>query len=127
MGADFNQLIKAIKEAEEHKGPSVIVAYTPCTAHGIKSGMQNAQLEMKRAVDSGYWPLYRYNPDITDGPKMCVDCKEPCLDYEEFLAGETRYAALNITFPENAKKLFKEAAEDAKERYKAYKKQEEEK
>ncbi len=126
MGADFNQLIKAIKEAEEHKGPSVIVAYTPCTSHGIKAGMQNVQEEMKRAVDSGYWPLYRYNPDITEGPKMCVDCKEPCLAYDDFLSGENRYAALKITFPENAEKLFKEAADDAKERYKAYKKQEEE-
>ena len=126
MGYDFNQLLKAIKEAEAHKGPSVIVAYTPCTVHGIKKGMHTAQEEMKRAVESGYWPLYRYNPDIEEGPKMCVDCKEPCLDYEDFLCGENRYAALKITFPDNAEKLFKEAAEDAKERYRRFKKQEEE-
>ncbi|MCQ2545423.1 MAG: pyruvate:ferredoxin (flavodoxin) oxidoreductase [Clostridia bacterium] len=126
MGYDFNQLLKAIKEAEAHKGPSVIVAYTPCTVHGIKKGMHTAQEEMKRAVESGYWPLYRYNPDIEEGPKMIVDCKEPSLDYEDFLSGENRYAALKITFPENAEKLFKEAAEDAKERYKRFKKQEEE-
>jgi len=106
MGYDFNQLLKAIKEAEEHKGPSVIVAYTPCTAHGIKMGMNNAQEEMKRAVQSGYWPVYRYNPDKEEGQKMCVDCKEPCIAYEDFLDGENRYAALKITFPDNADKLF---------------------
>ena len=127
MGADMNQLIKAIKEAEEHKGPSVIVAYTPCTVHGIKSGMQNVQEEMKCAVDSGYWPLYRYNPDITEGSKMCVDCKEPCLAYEDFLDGENRYASLKITFPENAEKLFKDAGSDAIKKWKSLKKQEEEK
>ena len=124
MGADMNQLIKAIREAEEHKGPSVIVAYTPCTVHGIKSGMQNVQEEMKRAVQSGYWPLYRYNPDLEDH-KMCVDCKVPCIAYEDFLDGENRYAALKITFPENAEKLFKQASDDAMERYKTFKKQEE--
>lgn len=127
MGADMNQLIKAVREAEEHKGPSVIVAYAPCTVHGIKSGMQNVQEEMKRAVDSGYWPLYRYNPDVTEGPKMCVDCNEPCLSYEDFLNGENRYASLKITFPENAEKLFKEAETDALKRWHSLKKQEEEK
>ena len=126
MGYDFNQLLKAIKEAEEHKGPSVIVAYTPCTVHGIKAGMNNVQEEMKRAVQSGYWPLYRYNPDITDGPKMHVDSKEASIPYEEFLDGENRYAALKITFPENAEKLFKIASEDAENKYKAFKRQEEE-
>ena len=124
MGADMNQLIKAIREAEEHKGPSIIVAYTPCTVHGIKSGMQNVQEEVKRAVDSGYWPLYRYNPDKEEG-KMCVDCKAPCMAYEDFLDGENRYAALKITFPENAEKLFKEASDDAIARYENFKKQEE--
>ena len=124
MGADMNQLIKAIREAEEHKGPSVIVAYTPCTTHGIKSGMQSVQDEMKRAVQSGYWPLYRYNPDLPE-KKMCVDCKAPCIAYEDFLDGENRYAALRIKFPENAEKLFKQAADDAADRYKNFKKQEE--
>ena len=124
MGADMNQLIKAIKEAEEHKGPSVVVAYTPCTAHGIKKGMNNVQEEMKLAVQSGYWPLYRYDPDA-EGQKMCVDCKEPCMAYEDFLDGENRYAALKITFPDNAEKLFKQASEDAEQRYKDFKKQEE--
>jgi len=125
MGADMNQLIKAIREAEEHKGPSVIVAYTPCTVHGIKSGMNNVQEEVKRAVDSGYWPLYRYNPDKEE-QKMIVDCKAPSIDYEDFLDGENRYAALKITFPANAEKLFKQASDDAMIRYETFKKQEEE-
>lgn len=116
MGADFNQLIKAIKEAEAHKGPSVIVAYTPCTVHGIKSGMANVQEEMKRAVESGYWPLYRYNPGDEESP-MTVDSKPPTLPYEEFLDGQNRFAALKITFPENAEKLFKIAEEEAMEKY----------
>ena len=119
MGADPNQLIKALHEAEQHKGPSVIVAYTPCVAHGIKAGMANVQNEMKRAVDAGYWTLYRYNPNAEK--PMTVDSKVPTLDYEEFLDGETRYAALKRTFPENAKTLFKAAKEDAAIKYQKYK------
>ena len=119
MGADPNQLIKAIHEAEMHKGPSVIIAYTPCINHGIKAGMANVQNEMKRAVDSGYWTLYRYNPN-TEKP-MKVDSKAPTLDYEEFLDGENRYAALKRTFPENADTLFKSAKEDAASKYTKYK------
>ncbi len=119
MGADPNQLIKALREAEQHKGPSVIVAYTPCVAHGIKAGMANVQNEMKRAVDAGYWTLYRYNPN--EEKPMKVDSKAPTMDYEEFLDGETRYAALKRTFPENAETLFKAAKEDAGEKYKKYK------
>ncbi len=122
MGADPNQLIKALHEAEQHKGPSVIVAYTPCVAHGIKAGMHNVQHEMKRAVDAGYWTLYRYNP-ANEYP-MKVDSKQPALDYEEFLDGETRYAALKRTFPEYAETLFKQAKEDAKVKYQKYKSQE---
>ncbi len=119
MGADPNQLIKALHEAEQHKGPSVIVAYTPCVAHGIKAGMANVQQEMKRAVDAGYWTLYRYNPN--EEKPMKVDSKAPTLDYEEFLDGETRYAALKRTFPEHAETLFKVAKEDAGAKYKKYK------
>ena len=119
MGADANQLIKALHEAEQHKGPSVIVAYTPCVAHGIKAGMANVQHEMKRAVDAGYWTLYRYNPSAEK--PMKVDSKAPTLDYEEFLDGETRYAALKRTFPEHAETLFKAAKEDASKKYKSYK------
>ncbi len=123
MGADPNQLIKAVKEAEEHKGPSVIIAYTPCAAHGIKAGMANVQQEMKRAVDAGYWLLYRYNPNAEK--PMTVDSKEPSVDYEEFLEGETRYAALKRTFPEHAESLFKAAKEDSTVRYQKYKTMEE--
>ena len=119
MGADPNQLIKAVHEAEQHKGPSVIIAYTPCAAHGIKAGMANVQDEMKRAVDAGYWLLYRYNPN--EEKPMKLDSKEPTLDYEEFLEGETRYAALKRTFPEHAESLFKAAKEDSGVRYQKYK------
>ena len=119
MGADPNQLIKAVHEAEMHKGPSVIIAYTPCAAHGIKAGMANVQEEMKRAVDAGYWLLYRYNPN--EEKPMKLDSKEPTLDYEEFLEGETRYAALKRTFPDQAENLFKAAKEDSGIRYNKYK------
>ncbi len=119
MGANPNQLIKVIKEAEEYDGPSIIIAYTPCITHGIKAGMGASQEEMKRAVDSGYWTLYHYDPRLSS--PLVVDCPEPTLEYEEFLAGETRYSSLNKTFPENAKKLFARGAKDAKERYEKYK------
>ena len=122
MGADPNQLIRAIREAEAHRGPSVIVAYTPCQAHGIKAGMANVQAEMKRAVDAGYWLLYRYDPEKEQ--PMTVDSKAPTVAYEDFLDGETRYAALRRTFPENAKVLFSAAAREADERYRSYRQQE---
>lgn len=119
MGADPNQLIKALKEAEEYDGPSVIIAYTPCTAHGIRNGMNRVQEEMKRAVDSGYWMLYRYDP--REEHPLHMDSKAPSMTYEEFLDGETRYFALKRTFPENAKELFKVGSEDAEKRYAHYK------
>ena len=119
MGADPNQLIRALKEAQAHKGPSVVIAYTPCVAHGIKAGMGNVQNEMKRAVDAGYWTLYRYNPN--EERPMVVDSRQPSLDYEEFLAGEVRYASLHRTFPEHAEVLFRLAKEDAAARYEKYK------
>ena len=119
MGANPNQLLKVLKEAEEYDGPSVIIAYTPCITHGIKAGMGASQEEMKRAVESGYWTLYHYDPRL-DNP-LVVDSKEPSLDYEEFLSGETRYSSLKKTFPENAKELFAIGAEDAGKRYRHYK------
>ena len=118
MGADPNQLIKALQEAEAHKGPSVIIAYTPCTSHGIKAGMANVQAEMKRAVDAGYWLLYRYDPK-KEKP-MQLDSKAPTMDYETFLDGETRYNALRRTFPQNADTLFSTAGKDAQKRYENY-------
>ena len=119
MGADPAQLVKAIKEAEEYDGPSVIVAYTPCSSHGICSGMQNVQKEMKRAVESGYWLLYRYDPR-KEHPFQ-LDSKEPTMPYTEFLDGEVRYTSLRRTFPENADRLFAAGTEDAKARYLKYK------
>ena len=118
MGANPNQLMKAIKEAEAHKGPSIIICYAPCINHGIKRGMNNAQEEMKAAVESGYWNLYRWNPE---DKVLSLDSKEPSRDLLEFLRGEVRYSALDITFPENAKTLFAEAESSAKERYEYYK------
>ncbi len=119
MGADPAQLLKVMKEAEEYDGPSVIIAYTPCQAHGIRSGMGSVQEEMKRAVNAGYWTLYHYDP--RKEKPLTIDSKEPSLDYIEFLEGETRYASLEKTFPENAKSLFEQGKKDAFERYKKYK------
>ncbi|MBQ3078355.1 MAG: pyruvate:ferredoxin (flavodoxin) oxidoreductase [Clostridia bacterium] len=119
MGADMNQLVKAITEAEAYPGPSIIVAYAPCINHGIKAGMGSAQQQMKHAVDAGYWTLYRYNPDA-EGKKFILDSKAPSLDFQEFLRSESRYAALDITFPDNAKTLFAEAERQAKARYEEY-------
>lgn len=116
MGADPNQLMKAIDEAEHFHGPSIVIAYAPCINHGLKIGMDKAQEEMKRAVDAGYWFLYRYNPHKETG-KFCLDSKAPSACYRDFLEGETRYASLHKAFPENAEILFSKAEEDAKARY----------
>ena len=118
MGANPNQLLKALREAEDYPGPSVIIAYTPCLAHGLKCGMGNAQSEMKRAVESGYWVLYRYNP-AAEKP-FTLDSAEPRGDFEAFLAGETRYSALTRTFPEHAVKYFARGREEAARRYRRY-------
>ncbi len=123
MGADPNQLIKALKEAEEYDGPSIIVAYTPCTSHGIRNGMHRVQEEMKRAVESGYWMLYRYDP--RNEHPLHIDSKAPSMKYEDFLDGETRYSALKRTFPENARELFAAGSENAANRYEHYKHMEE--
>ena len=118
MGADPAQMMKAVKEAEEYNGPSVIIAYTPCASHGICLGMKNVQQEMKRAVDSGYWLLYRYDPR-KEHP-LQLDSKAPSMPYTEFLDGEVRYASLKRTFPENADTLFAQSAEEAQKRYEKY-------
>ena len=118
MGADYNQLIKAVREAQDYDGPSVIIAYAPCQEHGLRCGTDKVQDEMKKAVDAGYWFLYRFNPETE--PKFHLDSKEPSIDYEAFLNGEVRYASLRRTFPENAKALFEEGAKLAKERYEKY-------
>ena len=122
MGANMNQCLKAIKEAEAYPGPSLIIAYAPCINHGIN--MSNSQIEMKKAVDAGYWQLYRYNPSLAEEGKnpFQLDSKEPTGDYQAFLMGENRYAQLSKSKPEVAKKLFELNEKQAKERYEGYKK-----
>ena len=122
MGANPNQLLKALKEAEAYKGPSLIIAYATCINHGVN--MSNPMGEMKKAVDCGYWQLYRYNPDLADQGKnpFTLDSKEPTGDYKAFLAGETRYASLKKMFPAVAEKLYEVNEQEAKARYEGYKK-----
>ena len=111
MGADMNQTLKALAEAEAYNGPSLIIGYAPCEMHGVKGGMQNSQLEMKKAVEAGYWNMFRYNPAAET--KFVVDSKAPTADYVEFIKSETRYARLAQSFPERAEELFKKAADHA--------------
>ena len=122
MGADPNQTLKAIREAESYPGPAVVIAYAPCTAHGIRGGMSGAQQEMKRAVEAGYWTLYRYDPRLAQEGKnpFQLDSKAPTADYQDFLRSERRFAAMETKFPEKAAELFSRAAQDAKERYESY-------
>ena len=122
MGADFNQTVKAIAEAEAYPGPSLIIAYAPCINHGIKKGMSKAQTEEALAVECGYWNNFRYNP-AAEGNKFFLDSKEPKLEgYQEFLDGEVRYNALKRANPEKAEKLFAINEKEAKERYEYLKK-----
>ena len=116
MGADMNQTIKAIAEAEAYPGPSLIIGYSPCEMHSIKGGMVNCQAEMKKAVDCGYWNLFRFDPSKETG-KFQLDSKAPKDGYQEFLMNEARYSRLTREFPERAKELFVKNEEAAKERY----------
>jgi len=116
MGADMNQFLKALKEAEAYHGPSLIIGYAPCEMHGVKGGMQNSQLEMKKAVEAGYWNMFRYNPTLENN-KLTIDSKEPTADYKEFITSEVRYARLAQTFPERAAELFDKAEASAKAKY----------
>ncbi|VYU42560.1 pyruvate:ferredoxin (flavodoxin) oxidoreductase [Clostridium tertium] len=122
MGADKNQTLKAIAEAEAYNGPSLIIAYAPCISHGIKSGMANSQEEAKQAVECGYWGLYRYNPTLigTKNP-FSLDSKEPKSSFRDFLMGEVRYASLAKAFPEQAEALFEKTEKDAMDRLAGYK------
>ena len=115
MGANKVQTLKAIAEAEAHKGPSLIIAYSPCEMHSIKGGMENCQKEMEKAVKCGYWNLFRFNPDAEK--PFTLDSKEPAGGYQEFLMNEARYSRLTREFPERATKLFAASEENAKERY----------
>jgi len=124
MGANKNQLMKALKEAESYPGPSLIIAYAPCINHGIKEGMGRTQNEEKLAVECGYWPLYRYDPRLKEEGKnpFQLEYKEPNGKVHDFLMGEVRYNSLYRSFPEEAKRLHKLLEKDVNDRYKTYKK-----
>lgn len=119
MGADYNQCLKAFSEAESYNGPSIIIAYAPCINHGIKGGLVNAQSEEKRAVQSGYWNLFRYDPRkaMENKNPFTLDSKEPTESYRDFIMNEVRYNALYRTNPERAEKLFNQAESQAKNKY----------
>lgn len=124
LGADFNQALQALTEAVAYDGPSLIIAYATCIAHGVKAGLGSSCHEMKKAVDSGYFHLFRFHPALREQGQnpFALDSKEPKLDYQEFLEGETRYGALKKFRPEEARELFQKAAAQAKERYEYLKK-----
>ena len=117
MGANPAQTIKAITEAEAYHGPSLIIGYSPCEMHSIKGGMMNCQKEMKRAVDCGYWNLFRFNPAAPVGQRFSMDSKAPAGGYQEFLMNEARYSRLTREFPDRAEALFARNEEEAKNRY----------
>lgn len=123
MGANMNQTLKAMHEAESYDGPSLVMAYAPCINHGIRTGMGTSQRQMKRAVESGYWHLYRFDPRLKDQGKnpFQLDSKEPTESFQDFIKSEVRYTSLQRSFPEEAKILFKAAEEYAKDRYEGYK------
>ncbi len=119
MGANQAQTLKAITEAEAYHGPSLIIGYAPCEMHGVKGGMTNCQAEMKKAVEAGYWNMFRFNPALKAEGKnpFILDSKPATGDYKEFISGETRYSRLKLAFPERAEKLFDEAAQKAVDQY----------
>jgi len=123
MGADMNQTLKSFIEAESYPGPSLIIAYSPCISHGIKTGMSSSIEEERRAVEAGYWHLYRYDPRLKEIGKnpFQLDSKDPTRSYQDFLEGEIRFAQLANTFPDKAEKLFKESERFARERLAVYK------
>ena len=122
MGADPAQTLKAIREAEAYDGPSIVICYCPCIEHGMKASMGLSQIEEKKAVECGYWHLYRYDPRLKAEGKnpFQLDSKAPTGDFQQFLMGENRYASLKLSFPEKAEALYNKAASDAKERYEGY-------
>ena len=123
MGANQNQCLKAMREAESYDGPSIIIAYAPCINHGIRIGMGKSQYREKQAVDAGYWHLWRYDPRLEDEGKnpFQLDSKEPTESFQEFIQGEVRYSSLKRSFPETADQLYEEAEKAAKARYNTYK------
>ena len=122
MGANMNHTIKAISEAESYKGPSLVICYAPCVSHGIKTGMGTTVVQEKKAVESGYWHLYRFDPRLKEQGQnpFQLDSKEPKESFRKFLEGEVRYSQIKNVFPEVADELFRKAEKDAKERYDIY-------
>jgi pyruvate-ferredoxin/flavodoxin oxidoreductase len=123
LGANMNQALKALTEAENYKGPSLVIAYSPCINHGIRTGMGTTIAEEKKAVEAGYWHLYRHNPLLKQEGKnpFILDSKEPSGSFKDFILGESRYSQLSSTFPDVAEEMFKAAEYHAQERYQAYK------
>ena len=119
MGADMNQTIKALAEAEAYPGPSLVIGYAPCEMHSIKGGMVNCQNEMKKAVDCGYWNMFRFNPALKEEGKnpFTLDSKAPTTSYKDFILNEARYSSLTRSFPERAEELFDKAEKTALDRY----------
>lgn len=122
INADNTQLIKALREAEEHHGPSIVIAYAPCINHGIKEGMGRSMATIKKAVQCGYWHLYRYNPALKEEGKnpFILDSKQPTESFRDFIMGQVRYSSLEKAFPDTAEELFTKAEQKAKERYEIY-------
>lgn len=123
MGADPAQTLKAIREAESYPGPSIVIAYCPCLEHGIKGGMGNSQLEQKKAVECGYWNLYRFDPRLKAEGKnpFVLDSKDPTADLKKYLKSERRYASLMDAFPDRAERLYDKEVKDAADRLESYK------
>lgn len=124
MGADYNQTLKAMIEAESYNGPSLIIAYSPCISHGIKTGLGSSQHEQAKAVESGYWHIFRFNPDLIKSGKnpLSLDYSRPFTEFEEFLSGELRFTSLKKSNPEESSELFRKSESDAKRRYEWIKK-----
>ena len=123
MGANMNQTLKALKEAESYNGPSLVIAYAPCVNHGLRTGMGTSVKQEKKAVDTGYWHLYRFDPRLTDEGKnpFVLDSKEPTAPFMDFINSEVRYTSLRLAFPDSADELFAAAEANSKARYEVYK------
>ena len=119
LGADPNQCIKALKEAEAYKGPSIVICYAPCINHGIKGGLATNIAEEKKAVAAGYWHNFRFNPELAAEGKnpLTLDSKAPSASYRDFILNETRYTSLQRTFPDRAETLFAQSESAAKDKY----------
>jgi pyruvate-ferredoxin/flavodoxin oxidoreductase len=119
MGANYQQTLNAIIEAESYDGPSIVIAYSPCIAHGLNVGMGKTMEHTKKAVEAGYWNNFRYDPRLAAEGKnpLTLDSKEPTASYQDFIMSEVRYSKLTRTFPERAKELFAAAEKEAKDRY----------